>query len=269
MCDSFRWARPLTVLGIVLITTLLVQPTLGASFSISGSISLPLTGVVTVGPGSTVVTGTGTVFSQELQIGDSIRIAEEEFTVAEIVSDVELHLDDFHSTGALGVEALTAMNLWEARSPDGKQAILDGRGDLRLEGSVGAVEYCDENGLNCRRADRVVGKCPDGYTAVTEEFCIEIIARTPPLQAVFGDAAVACAREGAHLCSRFEWAVACRLRNELSPPPQGLDDALGELVAGYGDSASIGNVVMPGFGNGCVAAQARTNADEFRCCYSR
>src|SRR2546429_256613 len=51
-----------------------------------GNLSLPLTGTVAVTQNSATVTGTGTAFSTELAVGDSIKIGSEVFTVSVISS---------------------------------------------------------------------------------------------------------------------------------------------------------------------------------------
>ncbi len=67
----------------------------------------PLKGGVSIEAGSNTVTGTNTEFIEELDVGDKIKITDQEFTVQEINSDTELILDDNHIEGAESVVAYT------------------------------------------------------------------------------------------------------------------------------------------------------------------
>jgi cyclophilin family peptidyl-prolyl cis-trans isomerase len=70
-----------------------------------------LTGTVSVGAGAAIVTGTGTSFTTELRAavgttpGSAIRIGDQNFTVASIVSNTQLTLSAVHVAGATNVTA--------------------------------------------------------------------------------------------------------------------------------------------------------------------
>jgi hypothetical protein len=58
-----------------------------------GNLSSQLTGMVAVTQNSPTVTGTGTVFTTELAVGDSIKIGTSTFTVSAISSATSITLD--------------------------------------------------------------------------------------------------------------------------------------------------------------------------------
>ena len=85
-----------------------------------GNLSSPLAGTVGVTQNSATVTGTGTNFTTDLVVGDSIKIGSEVFTVSAIASATSLTLDSNY-LGASG-SALTAYrdpNLFAADTGDG------------------------------------------------------------------------------------------------------------------------------------------------------
>lgn len=69
-----------------------------------------LTGTVTIVPNSTTVTGTGTTFTAQLQVGDHLTVANETIRVASITSATVLTLANPHFAGAT---AATAIRRWE------------------------------------------------------------------------------------------------------------------------------------------------------------
>ena len=87
-----------------------------ADLAILGNLSEPLTGHVAVAGGSKHVTGTGTRFTQELTVGDSLLIGEEVFIVREIRGDTELIIDVPHTVGALNATAYTDSDLLSVRT---------------------------------------------------------------------------------------------------------------------------------------------------------
>jgi hypothetical protein len=89
-----------------------------------GNLSSQLTGTVAVTQNSAAVTGTGTAFTTELSVGDSIKIGTSIFTVSAISSATSLTLDaNYTSTTASGLSAF--------RDP-GLLAVDNGAGSSKL-----------------------------------------------------------------------------------------------------------------------------------------
>lgn len=61
-----------------------------------------LTGTVTVSAGTTAVSGSGTSFTTEVNVGDIIKIGSQEIRVSAITNDTSLTLEDNHTAGATG-----------------------------------------------------------------------------------------------------------------------------------------------------------------------
>ncbi|MBI5733371.1 MAG: hypothetical protein HY973_00285 [Candidatus Kerfeldbacteria bacterium] len=81
-----------------------------ALLNLRGNLYSALTGTVAVTNFSTAVIGTGTSFSTELVVGDSIKIGAEIFTVSAINSDLDLTLDSAY-------QGVTASGLTAYRDP--------------------------------------------------------------------------------------------------------------------------------------------------------
>jgi hypothetical protein len=64
-----------------------------------------LTGTVTVGAGAAAVSGTGTLFTEELEVGDVLTIAGESIAILSITDDDTLTLASNHTAGGTGVRA--------------------------------------------------------------------------------------------------------------------------------------------------------------------
>jgi hypothetical protein len=64
-----------------------------AQLHVRGTLSTALTGTVDVTNASATVTGTGTLFTTELKVGDAIKLGVETFTITAINSDTDLTLD--------------------------------------------------------------------------------------------------------------------------------------------------------------------------------
>lgn len=80
---------------------------------IKGNLTSALTGTVSVTQNSNIVTGTGTLFTSELKVGDAIKIKNEIFTVSGIASDTSLTLDsNYLGTSASGLTAYTDPTLF-------------------------------------------------------------------------------------------------------------------------------------------------------------
>ena len=72
----------------------------------NGPINVALTGTVAVTTGSATVTGTGTLFTTELRVGETIRIVAEVFRVSAIASNTSLTLSsNYLGTTASGLTA--------------------------------------------------------------------------------------------------------------------------------------------------------------------
>ena len=99
----------------------------------SGMLDHALTGTMTAG--GIEVLGSGTLFKSELHVGDAIKIAEEVFSVATIVSDTQLTLDKEHSVGALNATAFTDSDLLLIEDGNKKnRASIDRSGNLSVNG---------------------------------------------------------------------------------------------------------------------------------------
>jgi hypothetical protein len=88
-----------------------------------------LSGAVTVGSGSTSVTGSSTAFTTELNVGDLIKIGSQKVRVASITSDVGLTLESAHTAGASSASFLKVL-------PSGSPIYLSGQGGTGSSRSV-------------------------------------------------------------------------------------------------------------------------------------
>ncbi len=85
-----------------------------SNLEVKGGASQALTGTVDIVSGTDTLTGTGTSFDTELNVGDAIKVGNEVFTVSAISDATNLTLDSNHSAGATGVTATsdsTLMNI--------------------------------------------------------------------------------------------------------------------------------------------------------------
>jgi hypothetical protein len=76
-----------------------------SNLEVKGNLSSSLTGTVDVTSGTAAVTGTGTAFDTQLNVGDAINIDGEVFTVSAIADATNLTIDSNHAAGATGVTA--------------------------------------------------------------------------------------------------------------------------------------------------------------------
>lgn len=225
-----------------------------AALSVQGYFSRKLTGTVTVGPSSSTVIGVGTLFTTELAVGDSVLIKGEVFDVANIASDTDLTLDDDHMMGALGVMIFTGDDLFHARRASGELTlVIDRNGNLIVPGFI--------------MANRTIDECPSGFTAVTDEYCIQTN------QGGSGNwftAVAACTNMNAHLCSWAEWYGACQ-KAGLDPPLLNMIDNW-EYVDDGGGVDVFNAMVAVRVGNSNCSSSAVSlvgAARNFRCCVSR
>lgn len=113
-----------------------------------------LTGTVTVGPGSQVVIGTGTLFTSELEVGNAIGIAGVASTVIDIISDTQIDLAAPHPTGAFGAPAFSDSTLFSVQTGAGTAQLSVGREGMKV----------GEHGSTITRIDHgTIGTC-DGVT---------------------------------------------------------------------------------------------------------
>ncbi|MBT8420743.1 MAG: hypothetical protein KJO08_07790, partial [Gammaproteobacteria bacterium] len=111
-----------------------------ADLSVQGNLSRPLTGHVTMPANSINVAGVGTLFTQELRIGDSLLIEEELFIVIEILSDTELTIDVPHTVGALNATAYIDSDLLSVRTGAAVEAMV-----VNKSGNVGIGRTPDDS----------------------------------------------------------------------------------------------------------------------------
>ncbi|MDH5730833.1 MAG: hypothetical protein OEZ58_17730 [Gammaproteobacteria bacterium] len=90
---------------------------------IKGMLDQQLTGTITIGSGGSKVTGNETIFTQEIRVGDAIRIEggdtnapSQNFVVASVISDTELEINAEHQAGVLNGHAFSDKNLIEIQT---------------------------------------------------------------------------------------------------------------------------------------------------------
>jgi hypothetical protein len=112
-----------------------------ANLGVKGNRSTPLTGVVDITSGTAIVTGTGTSFDTQLNVGDAIKIESETFTISAISSSTSLTLNSNHVAGATAVTAYSDPNLFKLRNGDNKDLlIVDKSGLMTLDGTLAFQE---------------------------------------------------------------------------------------------------------------------------------
>jgi len=136
----------------------------------------PLTGLVGVNAQSAMLTGTGTSFTSEVNVGDAIKVAGEVFTIVDILSDFSLTLSALHSVGTANEPAFIDDTLLSVADGNGvAQLTVDKSGDLDVQGTlmrrvVFASAADDENGLDngqlLNRVLKVVKKKDEKTTAL-------------------------------------------------------------------------------------------------------
>jgi len=92
-----------------------------SDLDITGKLTKKLSGHVGVPSGSKIVTGVGTYFYSELNIGDSVLINKEKFLVSEIQSNNVLILDTPHQLGANNESIFSNVDLFSVKNGDSKE----------------------------------------------------------------------------------------------------------------------------------------------------
>lgn len=102
---------------------------------ISGSLSVQLSGKVTVSSGSTAVTGAETLFTSELRVGDAVVIqgggtseSAQIFTVETIASDIAMTLATPHANGVLNADIYADGDLLNIKTGDDKVRMVVDKG---------------------------------------------------------------------------------------------------------------------------------------------
>lgn len=113
------------------------------------STATALTGTVSVTAATLAVTGIGTAFTTELNVGDSIKIGTEVHTVAVIVNDTNLNLATNHVAGAAGVASTKDGNIVSIQNGQGVDAFkVTGSGTV--VGAGGAYGEFKVNGSDAQ-----------------------------------------------------------------------------------------------------------------------
>jgi len=114
-----------------------ITPTANLTVQLKGDVHYTkrLTGEVTVGKNSNFVTGYNTSFSNELQAGDSILIADEIVSISKVVNDVSLIIDPPHVNGALSLPFFISEDIISVQGGNGKKCFV-----VTNSGNVGIGE---------------------------------------------------------------------------------------------------------------------------------
>jgi len=117
-----------------------------ATFYIKGNCFININGKVNVPAGSLLVAGIGTLFTIDINVGDSIFIKDEIFTVASIINDTELILDSPHLAGAEDEWAWRDTDLFLVQNGDSVcKMVLDKSGNVGV-GTTSPSAKLDVNG---------------------------------------------------------------------------------------------------------------------------
>ncbi|HEX9736141.1 MAG TPA: H-type lectin domain-containing protein [Thermoanaerobaculia bacterium] len=143
-------------------------------FALNGKqapLKTPLTGLVTVGLFSDEVTGVGTFFTEEIDVGDSILLGGETHTVAQIDNDSRLFLQGLHGTGALSAQAFTDGILLRVQAGDLADVLVAEREGVRI-GEQGTPTSRIEHGT--------IGDCGSGSLSDTGSVTFSTPFLVPP-----------------------------------------------------------------------------------------
>jgi hypothetical protein len=141
--------------------------------SFTGDLSVQLTGTVAVLTGATAVTGTGTLFTTEVKVGDAIKIANEVFTVTAVADNTHLTLDHGHTVGTLSTQAFVDTDLISINNGAGTEKLfLDKTGGMSVDGTIrgkfaSLVASCVWKSTWANPGSNLSAQCPTGHTAIS------------------------------------------------------------------------------------------------------
>ncbi len=127
------------------------------------------------------------------------------------------------------------------------------------------------DGTAFRLLNSVRLKCPEGYTAGSNEFCI---GDSASVAANYWTANVRCGNVGARLCSVAEWMTACaRIPGFFGTVPEAewMDHAGNNVTSVKVIGHGLEGIDISSFGSGCTYGNwdVPANAHPYRCCISR
>lgn len=130
------------------------------TLEVEGTVDVTLTGTVGATNGSAAITGSGTAFTTELEVGNAIAIASsvaagyEVFTVSAITNDTSLTIDsNYAGTTATGLDAWCDPNLFEIDNGDNTNLLtVDKSGKLKVKGFVVSDGFKDEDNMSSNSA---------------------------------------------------------------------------------------------------------------------
>jgi hypothetical protein len=109
----------------------------GSGVSLKGDLSSNLTGTVDVSAGMSAVSGTGTNFTTQTQVGDAIKIGTEIFTISSIADNTNLVIDSNHIAGASSVVASVDRTILSFDSGDSQSRFfIGGNGNVGIGGNI-------------------------------------------------------------------------------------------------------------------------------------
>lgn len=164
----------------------------------------------------------------------------------------------------------------------GAQLVLNGLGPVALvrqDGSpvleadlvAGMPVRLAFDGNSFRLLNSARLKCPDGYTAGSNEFCI---GDSASIAANYWTANVRCGNVGTRLCSVAEWMTACaRIPGFFGTVPEAewMDHAGNNVTSVKLIGHGLEGIDISSFGSGCTYGNwdVPANSHPYRCCMSR
>jgi len=115
-----------------------ITPTANLTVQLKGDVhyTKKLTGEVTVGKNSDIVTGYNTLFTQELQPGDSILIADEIVSISKVVNDASVIIVPQHTNGALSQSFFISDDIISVQNTNGKKFfVVTNSGNVGIGGT--------------------------------------------------------------------------------------------------------------------------------------
>jgi hypothetical protein len=149
-----------------------------ANLHVKGNLNKQLTGLVGLPSGSPSVTGTGTLFMQELNVGDCVKIGDEIFLVISISSNVELTLDRPIINGVTDAFIFADSDLFHVESGCGaSHMIMDKTGNVGI-GTINPTAKLDVEGKIRGNAIYSYDYSETGETESTQEVIIAGFSNT-------------------------------------------------------------------------------------------